>query len=94
MGEKSARIVTSWPQSCCTWADAQLVTFDAKVTAVDPDGRRIALDRTAFYPTGGGQPHDTGQLAGLLVTEVRKEGEAVWHTTRCRRASPPGSRRW
>jgi misacylated tRNA(Ala) deacylase len=60
--------------------DAYLVTFSADVTEVDPDGRRIALDRTAFYPTGGGQPHDTGVLAGLPVEEVRKEGELVWHS--------------
>jgi misacylated tRNA(Ala) deacylase len=60
--------------------DAYLVDFDANVVEVDPDGSRIALDRTAFYPTGGGQAHDTGALAGLPVTEVRKEGELVWHT--------------
>ncbi|HZQ83844.1 MAG TPA: alanyl-tRNA editing protein, partial [Acidimicrobiales bacterium] len=41
---------------------------------------RLALDRTVFYPTGGGQPHDTGTLAGLRVTGVGKEGEQVWHT--------------
>lgn len=58
--------------------DAYLRTFDATVTAVD--GARVALDRTAFYPTGGGQAHDTGVLAGLPVTEVRKEGSEVWHT--------------
>jgi misacylated tRNA(Ala) deacylase len=59
--------------------DAYLRHFDATVTAVDPDGRRIALDRTAFYATGGGQPHDTGMLAGVAVVDVRKEGDAVWH---------------
>jgi misacylated tRNA(Ala) deacylase len=58
--------------------DAQLRSFDATVTAVDGD--RVALDRTAFYPTGGGQPHDTGLLAGQAVSDVRKEGEQVWHT--------------
>ena len=42
--------------------DAYLRQFDATVTAVDPESRRVALDRTAFYPTGGGQPHDTGTL--------------------------------
>jgi len=40
----------------------------------------IALDRTAFYATGGGQPHDTGVLGGLVVTDVRKEADHVWHT--------------
>ena len=60
--------------------DAYLRQFDATVTAVDPDGQRIGLDRTAFYYTGGGQPHDTGMLGVLGVTEVRKEGDTVWHT--------------
>jgi misacylated tRNA(Ala) deacylase len=50
------------------------------VTEVDPDRRRVALNRTIFYATSGGQPHDTGTLAGLQVTEVRKEGDEVWHT--------------
>jgi misacylated tRNA(Ala) deacylase len=59
--------------------DAYLVTFDAEVVAIDEDGRRVALDRTAFYPTGGGQPHDTGVLAGLPVESVRKDGDLVWH---------------
>jgi misacylated tRNA(Ala) deacylase len=58
--------------------DAYLTRFSATVTAVD--GSRVALDRTAFYPTGGGQPHDAGTLAGARVTEVRKEGDHVWHT--------------
>ena len=62
--------------------DAYLTSFDARVLAVeagDDDTVRVALERTAFYPTGGGQPHDTGTLAGLTVTEVRKEGDHVWH---------------
>jgi misacylated tRNA(Ala) deacylase len=58
--------------------DAYLAAFDARVTAVEGD--RVALDRTAFYPTGGGQPHDTGTLAGARVVDVRKEGATVWHT--------------
>lgn len=60
--------------------DAYLLTFDAHVVEVDVDGRRVALDRTAFYPTGGGQPHDTGELADLPVEEVQKEGQVVWHS--------------
>ena len=60
--------------------DAYLREFAAVVTAVATDGRRVALDRTAFYATGGGQPHDTGTLAGHQVLDVRKEGEQVWHT--------------
>jgi len=61
--------------------DAYLKTFDAVVIGVDGD--RVALDRTAFYPTGGGQPHDTGTLAfdggQAAVTDVVKVGPLVWH---------------
>jgi misacylated tRNA(Ala) deacylase len=60
--------------------DAYLMDFDAVVAARETTGRRVALDRTAFYGTGGGQPHDTGVLAGEAVVDVRKEGEHVWHT--------------
>lgn len=58
--------------------DAYLTRFSARVAGLREDG--IALDRTAFYPTGGGQACDTGVLAGLTVTDVRKEGADVWHT--------------
>jgi misacylated tRNA(Ala) deacylase len=64
--------------------DAYLRTFDAHVEEVTPDGG-VILDRTALYPTGGGQPHDLGTLSwqgGLVttaVTEVRKEGARVVH---------------
>jgi misacylated tRNA(Ala) deacylase len=57
--------------------DAYLAEFDA--TVVEVDGARVRLDRTAFYPTGGGQPHDTGRLGGATVTEVTKQGPDAWH---------------
>ena len=60
--------------------DAYLRTFTAGVVEVDTEGNRVVLDQTAFYPTGGGQPHDTGTLGGRAVVDVRKEGESVWHT--------------
>lgn len=58
--------------------DAYLRDFTATVVDVRDDA--VALDRTAFYPTGGGQPCDLGVLAGRPVTAVRKEGDTVWHT--------------
>ena len=58
--------------------DAYQRDFDAVV--VDRRDDAVALDRTAFYPTGGGQPHDTGTLDGLTVTDVRKDGDLVWHS--------------
>jgi misacylated tRNA(Ala) deacylase len=60
--------------------DAYLRDFDATVVVIDEEGRRVVLDRTAFYPTGGGQPHDTGSLGACRVVEVKKEGDDVWHT--------------
>ncbi len=57
--------------------DAYLRDIAATVTAVAAD--RVTLDRTVFYPTGGGQPHDTGTLGDALVVDVHKEGDAVWH---------------
>ena len=66
--------------------DPALLTFDATVVACEPTaaGYRIALDRSAFYPTSGGQLHDLGHLraAGqvLPVSEVTADEEqAVWH---------------
>ncbi|HXY43800.1 MAG TPA: alanyl-tRNA editing protein [Acidimicrobiales bacterium] len=57
--------------------DAYLQQFDTTVVAVD--GPRVALEATAFYVTGGGQPHDTGVLARARVVEVTKEGAVAWH---------------
>ncbi len=65
--------------------DAYLRSARAEVTAVEATNgaRRVALDRTVLYPTGGGQPHDTGVLrwAGgeAAVVAVRKEAPHVWH---------------
>ena len=62
--------------------DATLRTFDATVVATE--GVRVELDRTAFYPTGGGQPHDLGWLEcggqRVAVSAVEREGTRVWHT--------------
>jgi misacylated tRNA(Ala) deacylase len=59
--------------------DAYLCELDATVTEIDAAASRVALDRTIFYPTGGGQPHDTGRLGDARVVDVRKEGDVVWH---------------
>lgn len=66
--------------------DAYLREFDAAITAVDKkDGQlRVALDRTAFYPGGGGQPNDTGWITvdyrKAEVSKVKQEGGRIWHT--------------
>jgi len=66
------------------YQDSYLTEFRARVVDVSPDAaspdrQRIYLDRTAFYPTSGGQPFDTGQLGGLSVIEVIDEGERIAH---------------
>ncbi|NOX71172.1 MAG: alanyl-tRNA editing protein [Candidatus Micrarchaeota archaeon] len=68
--------------------DSYLKEFDAKVVSVK-DGKFVVLDRTAFYPNGGGQPYDTGKMirgdeefpvvfvgkfSGQISHEVGKEG--------------------
>ncbi len=53
--------------------DSYLQTFYANVVAIDPDNRGIALDQTAFYPGGGGQPSDIGTLTATEDGELRPE---------------------
>ncbi len=61
--------------------DAYLKEFDATVTAVD--GNQVALDRTALYPGGGGQPNDLGWLSmgdqKWTVIKGSKQGSDIWH---------------
>ena len=55
------------------YLDSLRTSFDATVVSCEPDGSgrfRIVLDRTAFYPTSGGQPHDTGTLGGAPIVDV------------------------
>jgi misacylated tRNA(Ala) deacylase len=65
--------------------DAYQQEFTATITAIEGAGgaTRLALDRTAFYPGGGGQPNDLGWLtidgARQVVTAVKKEGASLWH---------------
>jgi len=63
--------------------DAMVREFEATVTAVDAEQGAVALDRTAFYPGGGGQPCDYGTLdAGdhlLPVSRVQRLAGEVWH---------------
>ena len=63
--------------------DSYLQEFDATVVAVEAETRAVVLDRTAFYPGGGGQPCDTGKLTVGGVTypveRVKKQGDNVHH---------------
>ena len=61
------------------YTDAMARAFDAVVTGVDAGGTKVTLDRTAFYPTSGGQPFDTGMLGGARVVDVVDAGDEVEH---------------
>lgn len=63
------------------YTDATCREFEGEVIEVASSGShlRVRLDRTAFYPTSGGQPFDTGWLGGQRVVEVVDEDEGVWH---------------
>lgn len=62
------------------YENAYLREFDARVIAVREEGW-AALDRSAFYPTSGGQPFDTGLLNTAKVMDVEVENGVVWHKT-------------
>src|SRR6186997_1503343 len=65
--------------------DAYARELEATVVEVDPDAHAVLLERTVFYPGGGGQPADEGELAGesggtWRVTGAKKRGDDIWHT--------------
>ena len=59
--------------------DAYLKEFEAVVTEVNAAERAVALDRTAFFPGGGGQPCDRGWINEAPVTRTGRQGDTVWH---------------
>ena len=63
------------------YEDCHMDTFTARVLSCEhrEGNYLVVLDATAFYPEGGGQPCDTGTLGGVRVTDVRGEGETVFH---------------
>ena len=61
------------------YTDSYLREFSAQVVDRAKDGRTVYLDRTAFYPTSGGQPFDTGVIGGVRVVDVIDEEERVAH---------------
>ena len=72
------------------YADPFLTEFDARVLACEAvkDGFAVVLDRTAFYPEGGGQPYDTGVLGGAEVLDVHERAGVITH--KCASPLPVG----
>ncbi len=64
------------------YRDAFLREFDAAVVSCEPvkGGWAVVLDRTAFYPEGGGQPADHGTLGGAKVLDVHEKNGVITHT--------------
>ncbi|HJD31640.1 MAG TPA: alanyl-tRNA editing protein [Candidatus Eisenbergiella stercorigallinarum] len=73
------------------YKDAYCREFDAQVRECreEKQGFAVILDRTAFYPEGGGQPADQGSLGEARVLDVQEEGQEVVHL--CDRPFPAGS---
>lgn len=65
------------PTESLYFDDYTHVAFDARVLAII--GEFVVLDKTAFYPTSGGQLHDTGMIAGERVVDVFKQGPYIVH---------------
>jgi alanyl-tRNA synthetase len=61
------------------YTDSYLTAFDAAITHLSPDGLRVFLDQSAFYPTSGGQPFDLGSLDSVPITDVVDEDERIAH---------------
>jgi misacylated tRNA(Ala) deacylase len=63
--------------------DQYAASMEATILDVDPDDARVLLDRTVFYPGGGGQPPDDGTIVlgdeRLRVVRVTADGRGVWH---------------
>ena len=64
------------------YQDPFLREFTAQVLTCEPykDRWQVTLDRTAFYPEGGGQPADQGTLGGVPVLDVHERGGVIFHT--------------
>jgi misacylated tRNA(Ala) deacylase len=77
--------------------DSYLQAFDASVTGIDAEAHGVILDRTAFYPGGGGQPADGGTLlvggVAYPVSRARKAGADVLHQLPADAPLPPSGAR-
>lgn len=73
------------------YMDPFIREFPASVLSCEAgkNGFQVTLDRTAFYPEGGGQPADHGTLGNAAVTDVHEKGGVIFHT--CDKAVEPGS---
>ena len=66
------------PTKLLYYQDESIRHFQAKVLRI-VEGKYVILDQTAFYPRGGGQEPDTGEIEGVKVVEVTKQADVVVH---------------
>ena len=63
--------------------DSYMKEFNAKIVKIFPDENAVVLNRTAFYPGGGGQPSDIGTIVGdketFIVSKVKKQNGYILH---------------
>ena len=72
--------------------DCYLRQFTARIAGLSDDGLSVRLDRTAFYPTSGGQPDDRGTLAGIPVVGVAEDQSDIVHQLASPLAAGPADR--
>ena len=73
--------------------DSYAKEMDAKVLEVYPEGEkrwRVMLDKTVFYPMGGGQPTDQGKLNEMSVYQVMMKDGEIWHYVQSENAPAVG----
>lgn len=65
------------------YEDSHLITFTASVQSCNKSGEyyEVVLDRTAFFPEGGGQSADTGMLNDVKVLDVHEKEDVIYHKT-------------
>jgi misacylated tRNA(Ala) deacylase len=73
--------------------DSYLKNFDATIMALDPENHAVLLDRTAFFPGGGGQPYDLGFIQWgaqpISIQRAKNISGEVWHILADENALPP-----
>ena len=63
------------------YQDSHLSAFTARITGCEPagEGYLLTLDRTAFFPEGGGQPGDSGRIGGVFVRDTQEKDGRILH---------------
>ncbi len=83
--------------------DSYAREFASPIASIEDGGKRVYLERTAFYPTSGGQPFDLGTLGGIAIEEIVDEDDhRIVHVLAAPLATPSGeitgsidwARRW